>query len=189
MNKLVRTILSSTIVFGITVSPALADGFYYFATDIGQSETSDICSGSFGGAGCNDKAGLLRVSGGFQFARELGTEISYGYYGKESLGAGASSSNWKASGFQIAGIYSYSLPTENKWSVSAKLGMALTKLDLTSANSSDTNTNLTWGVGVRYDLSHEVGVRLLYEKLGDIGNASNGDANLKLITAGIVLNI
>jgi opacity protein-like surface antigen len=177
--KNLSTILLITMLWGAAGSSAMAQEFAYGAVDVGQSKASDVCTGP----GCTDTAAVLRIAGGYQFVPMLGAEVSYGYYGRQSLGG--SSGDWKASGFQASGIGTF--PLGKGFSLTGKLGIAATRLERTASNQSATSTNLAFGIGARYDFNRDVGVRAQYENLGDVGDASTGKTNISLITAGIIV--
>ena len=172
-------------VLSAAAAPALAQSFYG-AVDIGQSKASDVCTGT-GISGCTDTSAVFRVAGGYQFVPMMGAEISYGYYGKQSLGAvgPVSAGDWKASGFELAGVGTF--PLGNGFSLTAKAGIAPTTFQLTGASRSSTTTNLAWGFGARYDFNRDVAVRAQYESLGIVGDANTGKTKLTLITVGVII--
>lgn len=183
MKNLSRILLTA-LFLGMAGSPAMAQGFFYGGVDIGQTKASDVCTGA--GAGCTDTAATFRIAGNYQFVPALAAEISYGNYGKQGLGTvgGASLGDWKASGYQIAGIGSF--PLGEGFFLTGKAGLAATKLEMTGTNRSATTTNLAFGVGGRYDVTRDVGVRVQYESLGNVGDSTTGKTKLSLITAGIL---
>lgn len=184
MNAVLRFLPSAGLLFALLPS-ATAEGFYG-AVDIGQTKAADVCAPGLGGAGCTDTSAVFRIAGGYQFVPMMGAELSYGYYGKQSLGMAGTVplGDWKASGFELAGVGTF--PLGGGFSLAAKIGIAPTTFEVTSANRSVTTTNLAWGLGGRYDFNRDVGVRVLYESLGTVGDATTGKTKLNLITAGIV---
>lgn len=179
-------VLLIAAVLGAAAPPALAQSFYG-AVDIGQSKAADVCTGVTGMSGCTDTSAVFRVAGGYQFVPMMGAEISYGYYGKQSLGAvgPVSAGDWKASGFELAGVGTF--PVGGGFSLTAKAGIAPTTLQLTGTGRSTTTTNLAWGVGARYDFNRDVAVRAQYESLGTVGDATTGKTKLTLMTVGVIV--
>lgn len=184
MNHSTKFLLIA-VALGLASAPVLADETFYGAVDIGQTKANDVCN--LGGSGCTSTSAVFRVAGGYQFVNMLGAEVSYAYYGKQGLGtrAGVSLGDWKASGFELAGVLS--LPIVDEFSLTAKVGIAPTTFELTTQGRSTTTTNLAWGLGARYDFNRDVGVRAQYESLGTVGDATTGKTKLTLITAGIVV--
>jgi opacity protein-like surface antigen len=177
------------LIFSATVSPAMAEGFYA-ALDLGQATAKDACTGlPPGTTGCKDTAPLYRIAGGYQFAPMWGAEVSYAVYGKESAGTlGSFSLDWQFSGFQVSGIGTF--PLGNDFSLIGKLGIAQTKIELTSGGLSEsaTSTNLAYGIGAQYDFTKSVAVRAQYEDLGTVGDTNTtGTSKDTLLSAGVIL--
>lgn len=186
--------LAFALALGAAAAPALADEpvyppyfqqYVYGAVDIGQSRAPDACPA--GAAGCSNTSAVARAGLGYQFVQNFGAEISYGYYGKQSLGmAGATAlGDWKASGFELAGVGT--LPLTGGFALTGKIGIAPTTYEQTGAGRSVTSTNLAWGLGVRYGFSQKVALRAQYEDLGNVGDLASGQTHIRLITAGVVL--
>jgi hypothetical protein len=171
------------MIFGTAGSSAMAQEFLYGAIDIGQSKASDVCTGA---SGCTDTGAVFRATGGYQFVPMMGAEVSYGYYGKQSLGSlGATSlGDWKASGYQVSGVFTF--PLGEGFSLNAKLGIAATTLQNTASSVSANNTNLALGLGARYDFNRDSGVRMQYENLGTVGDTTTGKTKISMVTFGIV---
>ena len=177
------------LILSATVSPAMAEGFYA-ALDLGQAKARDACSGLPPGVtGCKDTAPLFRIAGGYQFAPMWGAEVSYAGYGKESAGTlGPFSLDWQFSGIQVSGIGTFTLG--NDFSLIGKLGIARTKIELSSGGFSEsaTSTNLAYGIGAQYDFTESVAVRAQYEDLGTVGDANTtSTTKATLLSAGVVL--
>ena len=187
MNNVAK-IFAVTLVFGTTVSSAMADGFYG-AVDFGQSKAKDACTGLPAGVtGCKDTAGAFRIAGGSQFTPMWGAEVSYGAYGKASAGTlGALSVDWKLSGFQVSGTGTF--PLGDAFSLIGKVGIATTKLETTGGGItfSATSTKLAYGIGAQYDFTKSVAARVQYEDLGTVGDTNTtGTSKVTLLTAGVV---
>jgi OOP family OmpA-OmpF porin len=199
-------IIAAALLLGAIVSPAMAEGFYG-ALDVGQSTGKDACKDISSGlppgstwAGCKDTATLFRVAGGFQISPMWGAEVSYGDYGKASLGSGtvndpvlgmvAMSADYQASGIQISGTGSF--PVGNAFSLIGKVGIARTDLKLTatalgvSVSQSATSANLAYGIGAQYAFNEKVSVRAQYEDLGNVGDDNTGKSKVTLLSAGLV---
>lgn len=182
-------VFAMALIFGATVSPALADGFYG-ALDFGQAKAKDACTGlPAGTTGCKDTAPVYRIAGGYQFAPMWGAEVSYAGYGKESAGTlGALSVDWQLSGLQVSGTGTF--PLGNDFSLIGKLGLARTEIKLTGggASVSSTNTKFAYGIGAQYDFTKSVAVRAQYEDLGTVGDTNTtGTSKVTLLSAGVVL--
>lgn len=177
-------------------------GGFYGALDIGKIKIKDTCTylNSQGTLGCKDSSTASRIGGGYQFTPMWGTEISYGNYGKESMGTflGTAVGDWKMSGVQVSGTGT--LPLGGGFDLIGKAGIARTKYEITGspANSvppaSNTSTKLTYGIGAQYNVSSRVAIRTQYEDLGEVGEgdfatcaACTGTTKATLLTAGVVV--
>ena len=179
-------ILLIAALLGTASFPAMAAQEYaYGAVDIGQAKAADVCTA--GVTGCTDTSALFRVGVGYQFVPMMGAELSYGYYGKQSLGmlGGTTRGDWKASGFELSGVGTF--PLGGGFALAGKVGIAATTLNQTAANSSVTSTNLAWGVGARYDFNRDVAVRAMYESLGTVGDTASGKTKINLLTIGVAM--
>lgn len=196
--------IAALFFFTAFATPAFAtDNGFYGALDVGQTKAGDACSTSGLPAGttvtgCKDTATLYRIAGGYQFAPMWGTEISYGDYGKATLGTvnnfpgvGTFTGDWKLSGLQVSGTGTF--PLGNAFSLIGKLGIARTDLKLTgtgggaSVSLSATSTKLAYGIGAQYDFTKSIAVRAQYEGLGTVGDTNTtGTAKVSLLSAGIV---
>jgi len=189
-------VIAVVLIFGGTVSPAIADSFYG-ALDLGQSKAKDACSisGLPAGstvAGCKDTATLYRIAGGYQFTPMWGVEVSYGDYGKASMGtatipsSGTLTADWQLSGLQLSGIGTF--PIADGFSLLGKLGIARTDLKLTGGGTSTsaTSTKLAYGIGAQYDFTKNISARAQYEDLGNVGNSNTDTSKVTLLSAGVV---
>jgi len=188
--KNLAIIITAALAFATAASSAMADGTnYYGAVDIGQTKAKDACTDNpLGVVGCEDNATAFRFAGGYQFGPMWGAEVSYGAYGKASMGSlGGISADWEVSGFQVSGTGTF--PLDDAFSLIAKLGIASTELKLSGGGGglSATSTNLAFGFGAQYDFTQSVSVRAQYEDFGKVGDDNTtGTSNVSLLSAGVV---
>lgn len=193
----IANIFAATLFSLVVFSSAMADSFYG-AFDFGQTTAKDSCNttGLPAGttvSGCKDTANLYRIAGGYQFDPMWGAEVSYGAYGKASLGNAnipglgtIAAGDWQTTGIQISGTGTF--PLGSSFSFTGKIGLARTDLKLTAFSISSTSTNLAFGIGAQLDFSKSLAIRVQYEDLGTIGDANTtGTAKATLLSAGIVL--
>lgn len=182
MKKIAIVALLSAFV----ATPAVADGLYA-ALDVGQSKGSDACNNGL--PGCKDTGTLIRGAIGTQITPMWGAEVSYGTYGKESLGVFFGVPlDWEASGLQVSGTGTF--PLGDAFSLIGKLGIARTDLKFSGggASVSETSINLAFGIGAQYDFAKNIAIRAQYEDLGTVGNANTtGTAKITLLSAGVVV--
>ena len=174
--QIFKKLCTATLVYGLAISPAMAEGFYA-ALDVGQTNAKDTCSA--GTSGCDDSATAIRAGGGYQFTPMWGMEVSYATYGKAALGS--SHGDWKTNGVQVSGIGTF--PVAESFSVLGKVGVARLERQVNGASS--TKTNLAYGIGAQYDFTKGIAFRAQYERLGTIGDTNTtGQAKASLLSVG-----
>jgi OOP family OmpA-OmpF porin len=134
---------------------APADTGFYIGAEISNT---DVGSG-------DDDVGF-KLLGGYRFNRYVAAELGYGLlYDKGGVEV-------KALEAVAVGMF----PIANQFSVLGKLGVA--NVDVKVPGGSDDKTEITWGVGVQYDLNRNLGVRLLWQRY-------ETDEAIDLLAAGV----
>ncbi|MGH8692494.1 MAG: outer membrane beta-barrel protein, partial [Burkholderiales bacterium] len=108
---------------------------WYFGADLGQAD--------FGSE--DDVA--VKVLGGYQITRTFGAEAGYGLLFDEG--------STEVRALELVAVGSF--PLTGQLSIFGKLGLA--NVDVETGGGSDDSTELTYGVGVQYDLSSKLGIR------------------------------
>ena len=94
----------------------------------------------------------FKFLGGYQFNRYVAAELGYGLlYDKSDVEV-------KTLEAVAVGMF----PIANQFSIIGKLGFA--NVDFKVPAGSDDKTELTWGLGVQYDFSRNLGVRALWQR-------------------------
>lgn len=123
---------------GAIAQPAVPG--FYVGGEVGQSDV-----------GSEDDIGF-KILGGYQFHRNIAAEIGYGMmFDKSDVEVTALE-------FVAVGLF----PIANQFSLLGKLGLANVEVD--SRGLSDDKTELTWGIGVQFDVSRNLGVRALWQR-------------------------
>jgi OOP family OmpA-OmpF porin len=169
-------------------TPAAAQDLhrFYAGASIGQTTASDGCSGIIvPGITCNDSDTAWRILGGYQIDSNFAVELGYHDFGKV-----------KATGFGVDGevtanvwelVAVGTLPLRNRFSVYGKLGGYRGDTTLRSNagfSGSDTNTDITFGVGGRYDLSQQIAFRAEYQAYQSVGGSTVGSSDFDVISVG-----
>jgi opacity protein-like surface antigen len=108
---------------------------FYIGGDVGNAD--------FG----NDDDTSIKILGGYQINRNFAAEVGY----SQLFDKGGA----EVTAFELVGVGMY--PLGNQFSLLGKLGLARINVD-TAAGSRD-KTELTFGVGVQYDLNPKFGLR------------------------------
>lgn len=128
---------------------------WYIGAELGQSD--------FG----SEKDTAYKFLGGFQVNRYFGVEAGYGWlYDKNS-------SEVKALEALAVGTY----PIGNQFSLFGKFGLA--SMDVKTPGGSDDSTELTFGVGVQYDATRQLGIRAGWQRY-------DTDQEVDVISIGVV---
>src|SRR5262245_4642131 len=102
--------------------------------------------GKFDADGDDDTA--IKILGGYQFHRNFAAEFSYANLFDKG---GVEVTAWE---LVVVGLY----PVGNNLSITGKLGFAKWDVDAGFFGSQD-GTDLTFGIGVQYDLNPKIGIR------------------------------
>jgi OOP family OmpA-OmpF porin len=158
------------------------DSSTYLGGTVGQSQAKDFCTGvtTGGGTTCDDKYTSWSILIGYQWNRHLGFEIGYRDLGQASANGLGGNVTAEAHAFEtvVLGI----LPVGERFSVYGKFGAYLAESDLVTtapnsvASEHDSNIDLTYGVGVQFELTKQFGVRAEWQRYQDIG-PSNMDVD------------
>ena len=152
MKKIAIAVLLSAFV----AAPAVAADMYV-GMNVGSAK---IDSPGF------ESSTSFALLGGYTFSENVAAEIAYSNFGSES-GAGITS---KSSAVSISGVGSY--PVNEQFSLFAKLGFAITTLELPTF-ASDNKSDLTFGFGGQFNVDKQIGIRVSYDvyKVGSVNSA------------------
>jgi OOP family OmpA-OmpF porin len=139
---------------------------WYIGGDFGQTDLEDI-----------DEDTSWKILGGYQINRTFAVELGYAnLFDKRISGIGVEVTAW-----DLVGVAS--LPLGDKFSVFGKLGFAMWEAEATSVpgfgSVSDDGTDLTFGVGLQYDVSRNLGIRGQWQRY-DV------DADADLLSIGLI---
>jgi OOP family OmpA-OmpF porin len=115
---------------------------------------ADVGTVDFG----NDDDTGFRILGGYQINRTFAAELGYGMlYDKGDA---------EVTAWDLVGVASF--PIANKFSVFGKLGFAMWEVKQRNVpffgTLKDDGTDLTFGVGLQYDVSRNLGVRAQWQR-------------------------
>ena len=113
---------------------------FYLGAEVGQS---DVAS--------EDDIGF-KILGGYRFHPNIAAEVGYGMlFDKSDVEVTALE-------FVAVGMF----PIANQFSILGKLGFANVEVD--SPGGSEDKTEITWGLGVQFDVNRNVAVRALWQR-------------------------
>lgn len=188
-----------------------AKGFYA-GISLGQSKFKDACSSDPEArvTSCRDHDTAWKIFGGYQFTPNLALEVGYNDFGKAkgsatfafanipfpgTTASGTADVAAEATAWELTGIGSW--PLANRFSVYGKLGAYYGEVKATvngtitnppagsfSGSMKDTNTNLTFGLGARYDITHNIAVRAEWQRFSKMGGDDVGKADVDVFAIG-----
>jgi len=130
----------------------------YGSASAGVSKSSFDCLGA---PSCDKSDTAFKLVGGYKFMPNLGAEIGYFDFGKQTLSGGGANLEYKNNAFGVGVAYMQDITPD--WNFVGRLGVAQMKTKLTgtvpgigSASDSDKNTTFYGGLGVGYKLSKAV---------------------------------
>ena len=136
----------------------------------------------------DDKDAAWKIFGGYQFNRNLGVEFGYTNLGKASAGDAVSTTTFKTKGFEVLAVGTF--PINQQFEVYGKAGLFRWNLDANDTvfgSLSESGTDLTFGLGVKYNFTKTVGARLEWQRYNDIGNENTtGTSDSDFIGVGLV---
>jgi OOP family OmpA-OmpF porin len=161
----------------VSMAQARGDTGWYVGASVGQSKARHVNCAGFDS--CDTKAAAFGILGGYQINRNFAAELGYHDLGKVTFSAPGVNGNIKASAWELVGLGAY--PLANQFSVYGKLGAyhaesksSASIAGLGSGSLKETNTDLTFGLGVQYDVSRELGVRGEWQRYKNVGGDNTG---------------
>ena len=136
----------------------------YIGADIGNSKFTDACDLSGIGANCDDKDTSWGLFAGYNFTPNLAAEVGY-----HDLGTISDGNSVDGQAIELVGVGR--LPITQRFSAYGKLGGYRGHL---KNGTSETNTDLTYGLGLQYDFTSHLGVRGEWQRYPNMGGGDFG---------------
>ncbi|MGN6828162.1 outer membrane beta-barrel protein [Paucibacter sp. M5-1] len=159
MKNIIALALAATLA-----APAFAASDFYIGTDVGQTRVDE--------GGVKFRSTGVSVYGGYQVAPNIAIEAGYRNLGSDTVfGVKTKGSAWQASALFLA-------PLSTDFSLFGRLGVNRVegKGSATGFNIKTSDTRAFFGIGGRYALSQQVGLRAEFQK---------PDSDTKVFSAGI----
>lgn len=196
MKSTIKGLLAAglTVSLGVSSIPAFAQNTGFYAGGaIGQAKVKDACTPEPGLVinSCDDKDTAWKIFGGYQFNTNFGAELGYVDFGKATATATALgipfTASIKAKAFELLGVGT--IPLADKLSAYGKLGFARWDTDASATGGGVTvtdsakGTDLTYGLGVKYDFAKNLGARLEWQRYKMKEGGESSKVNLLSIGA------
>jgi OOP family OmpA-OmpF porin len=174
---------ASSASFAQVAKPA--DAGFYIGGSVGQS-TAD-CNAT-ARTSCDDEDTAWKIFGGYQFNRNFAAELGYSELGEVSS-SGPFSTKVDSKLWDLVGVGS--IPLGNNFSLYGKLGAYRADAELSSSvgvSGDKSTTDLTYGLGARYDFTRNFGVRAEWQRYQGIEVPStavtSGDSDIDVLNIG-----
>jgi OOP family OmpA-OmpF porin len=152
---------------------------WYLGFGIGQSTFKGTC--------CDDTDTAGKILGGYQFSRNFDLEFAYADLGQAKAG----NVTFGATGLEATGVGMLPLGRSG-FSALARGGLFIWKADLKAPGSStDANgTNLTYGLGLKFDFNRDFAARVEWQRYKDVGDVSRtGQTDIDFIGASLLYRL
>jgi OOP family OmpA-OmpF porin len=200
-----KSIVGGVLVFFCCAAPTYAqlnfgriDTSLYLGGAVGASHFRTSCDGV--SVSCDDKDTGWKLFAGYQFAPNFAVEAGYTDLGKVTANGVVSgvavNAEGKARGFELAALALF--PVWDQFSIYGKLGVFRAKTDVSATGtvpgfrrtiaSSDHSTDLTFGAGVKYAFTPNIGARLEWQRYQKVGGDNTGTENIDLWSLGLLYN-
>ena len=142
MKKWLVTVFGAAAMALSTAAAAQLTPSFYAGVELGSSDFGEE----------TDTA--MKILGGFQFHPNIAVELGYGFlYDKGAT---------EITALELVAVGMYQVAPQI--SVLAKLGFANVETDF--GNTSDDSTEVLFGVGAQYDVTRNLGARLMFTRYG-----------------------
>ena len=176
---------ASSASFAQATKPA--DAGFYIGGSVG--EASGDCNAT-AQTSCDDKDSAWKIFGGYQLNRNFAVELGYSDLGEVSssgpFGTKVESTLWDL-------VAVGSLPLDNNFSLYGKLGAYRAEAELSSnvgVSGDKKTTDLTYGLGARYDFTRNLAVRAEWQRYQgiEVPNTvlTSGDSDADVLNIGVL---
>jgi OOP family OmpA-OmpF porin len=155
---------------------------FYAGGSLGRSEFDGICVAGL--LGCDSKDNAWKVFGGYQLNPNFAVELGYANLGQANARGSLGTASVEATAFDLVAVGM--LPVANRLAAYGKLGMYRGEIEARNslgASASDDGTEMTFGVGVRYDFTRNLAVRAEWQRYQDFS-----DLDITVMSIGVLLS-
>jgi len=178
--------------FALPAAAQMSAGNLYLGASIGQSSAKDFCDGLSGsGVNCDDKDTAWRLFGGYQFHPNIAVELGYSDLGKAKASGGGAEVSDEATAWDLTAVGSW--PLANQFSIYGRFGFyhseVTSKASLSgfgSGSEDKSTTDITFGIGARFDMTRNLGIRGEWQRYNDMKDAFDSKSNVDVFSIGVL---
>jgi OmpA-OmpF porin, OOP family len=159
---------------------------WYAGVSLGQSEREiPACVAA---VSCDEKGTAWRVFGGYQFNQNFAAELGFHQFGDASASDQINRIEYETNAIELVGVGA--LPLGAQFSVYGKAGFYRGETEVSGTFPflpiKETNTDLTYGVGVQYHINRQVGVRAEWQRYTNVGGGTITEVDVDVMSIGLV---
>jgi OmpA-OmpF porin, OOP family len=186
-----RKLLLGAVLVLASATVGAQDRGFYVGGAIGQATVQDFCEGVSGpGVSCDEKDNALKAIGGYHFNRNFALELGLTSFGEvEARGPGGTVSvTGGAFDATAVGV----LPLANVFSLYGRLGLYYAAVEgeantfTVTGTEEETNIGLTFALGARFDIARNFTIRGEWQRYQDVGGGNLGEADVDVISVGVL---
>jgi OmpA-OmpF porin, OOP family len=151
---------------------------WYLGGHFGQSDIEEL----------DETDTAWKIIGGYQINRNFAAEFGYIDLGKVTISGPGGSATFKSTAWELVGVGS--IPVANNFSVYGKFGFYRADSDLDfnvvffgSGSESETNTDVTFAFGGRFDVTRNLALRGEWQRYSDVGD---GATDVDVLSVGVI---
>ena len=175
--KSMKALLTAAGLAAALVMAGPAAAQFYIGATIGQAEFKEGCLGT---GECDDADTAWRILGGYQFNKFFAAELGYYDFGETSSGT----TKLEAEAFELVAVGSFHLT--DRFSIYGKLGAYQGTLE--GAGSDEDSTDLTYGIGARWDFTKRFGVRGEWQRYESLGGGALVETDVDVLSIGLIFS-
>jgi OOP family OmpA-OmpF porin len=185
-------VLPAALVAGVAQAqtPTYLKGGY-IGGSLGQARVQGFCDGT-GNADCDRTSDTWRLFGGYEFSRFFALELGYADLGRASINGAGVSANSKATAWDLSGIAAIPIgPVSLFGRLGGYYGEVRTDATAgilgftTSGSAKETNSDITYGLGLKFNFTPNFGVRGEWQRYQHTGGGSAGEHNIDNYSIGL----
>ena len=176
------------------------DAGFYLGGAIGQAEHRDACEGA--NISCDDKDSAWKLFAGYLVNRNFAVEFGYADLGESSasgvvgtfLGPVTATANFEVTVFELTAVGM--LPVMDRLSLYGKAGLYRADVEVSGSGTigattipvseKDDNTDLTLGVGLKFDITRNISLRGEWQRYLDVGSEDIGESDIDVLSLGVL---
>lgn len=182
----------AALAAALALSTPAAAGFFDFTlapfigAAVGQSNSDTTCPAA---TSCDDSDTAWKIFGGLEVNEYISMEVGYADMGKVTY-TGTTTGTREVDGMTLRVLGTYAL--NPSFTLFATGGMNILQADMKTVPGASDDTDVAWsaGLGMQYNFTKSVGLRVEWERYFEVGssnfNGGTGEADVDLISAGVV---